>query len=75
MITRLKRIQAVRIAEELERRNRPPEEEEEIRAHVVTLPEAYVPPIEETKKDVREDNSDSDFSIQIDRYLHELAAE
>lgn len=42
---------------------------------MVTLPEAYVPPIEETKKDVREENSDSDFSIQIDRYLNELAAD
>lgn len=61
MITRLKRIQAIHAAEELERRNRPPEEEEEIRAHVVTLPDAYVPPVEETRKDVKED-SDSGFS-------------
>lgn len=53
MITRNKRISAIRQAEELERRNRPPEEEEEIRAHVVTLPEPYVPPVEETKKDVK----------------------
>lgn len=59
----------------MERRNRPPEEEEEIRAHVVTLPEPYVPPIEETKKDVKQENSDSDFSVQVDRYLHELANE
>lgn len=72
MITRLKRIQAIRQAEELERRNRPPEEEEEIRPHVVTLPDAYEPPVEETRKDVAPDDSGSEFSVQIEKYLHEI---
>jgi hypothetical protein len=72
MITRLKRNMAIKEAEELERRNRPPEEEEEIRAHVVTMPDAYEPPVEDTRKDVAPDDSGSEFSVQIEKYLHEI---
>lgn len=72
MITRLRRIQAVKAAEELERRNRPPEEEEEIKPYVVTLPDAYEPPVEETRKDAAPDDSGSEFSVQIEKYLHEI---
>ena len=72
MIIRLKRIQAIKAAEELERRNRPPEEEEEIRPHVVTLPDAYEPPVEETRKDVAPEDSGSEYSVQLGKYLQEI---
>ena len=72
MTARLHRIQAIQAAEELERRNRPQDEEEEIiKAHVVCLPDAYEPPVEETRKDVKED-SESGFSDQIEQFMYNL---
>lgn len=72
MIIRLNRIRAIKAAEELERRNRPPEEEEEIKAHVVTMPDPYEPPVEETRKDVAPEDSGSEYSEQLEKYLYEI---
>lgn len=63
LMIRQKKLNAIRHAEELERRNRPPEEEEEILVgRVVQLPEPYEPVVEESRKDQKPEDSDSGFS-------------
>lgn len=45
-------MQARKLAEEIERKNRPPEDEDdEPKAMVVTLPEAYIPEEKDDKFD------------------------
>lgn len=51
------------MADEIERKNRPPsEEEEEFKAVVIGLPEPYIPVEEENKRDQKQESEgDDDF--------------